>query len=109
MKTKLIFLLLLSTGFFFACISNKKQSNQTIIKSENTIVGKWERIGQTGPIGFEFKDNDVVEGDFGNDQTDDIIAKYELSGATFNLLIKKGKCARDLGSTRFIKQITMYP
>ncbi|MCU0552520.1 MAG: S8 family serine peptidase [Leptolyngbya sp. Prado105] len=42
----------------------------------NTIVGKWVRIGQTGPISFDFKENGLVEGDFGNDQ----IRPWEATG-----------------------------
>ena len=89
MKTKLIFMILLSSGVFFACNSNKKQVNQTITKSENTLAGKWVRIGQTGPIGFEFKENGLVEGDFGNDQTIDVIAEYRLSGDTITFIDKE--------------------
>ncbi len=97
MKTKLIFLILLSTGISFACNSNKKRTSQTITNSENTLIGKWVRIGQTGPIGFEFKDNGLVEGDFGNDQTVDIIATYELSGDTIKFIDKEGQMCTGYG------------
>jgi hypothetical protein len=90
MKTKLMFFILLSTGVSFACNSNKKQNNQTITKSENTIIGKWVRIGHTGPISFEFKDNGLVEGDIGNDQSVDLISRYELSGDTIRFIDKEG-------------------
>lgn len=97
MKTKLIFLILLSTGIFFACNSTKKKNNQTITKSENTLIGKWVRIGQSGPIGFEFKDNGLVEGDFGNDQTVDVLASYELSGDTIKFIDKEGQMCEGYG------------
>lgn len=97
MKTKLIFLILLSTGVFFACNSDKQQNSQTITTSENTIIGKWVRIGPTGPIGFEFKDNGLVEGDFGNDQTVDVIAGYELSGDTIKFIDKEKQMCEGYG------------
>ena len=97
MKTKLIFLILLSTGIFFACNSNQKQNNQITTKSEITLMGKWVRIGQGGPIGFDFKDNGLVEGDFGNDQTVDVIASYELSGDTITFIDKEGNMCQGGG------------
>lgn len=97
MKTNLIFLILLSTGILFACNSNNPRDNQTTTKSENTLIGKWVRIGQAGPIGFEFKDNGLVEGDFGNDQTVDIIAEYELSGDTITFIDKEGQMCEGNG------------
>ena len=97
MKTKLIFLILLSSGIFFACNSSKKQNNKTSTKSEKTLIGKWVRIGQTGPIGFEFKDNGLVAGDFGNDQTVDVIATYELSGDTIKFIDKEGQMCKGYG------------
>jgi tetratricopeptide (TPR) repeat protein len=97
MKTKLIFLILLSTGIIFGCNSNKKKYIQTITKAENTPIGKWVRIGQTGPIGFDFKDNGLVEGDFGNDQTVDAIARYELSGDTIKFIDKEGQMCEGEG------------
>jgi tetratricopeptide (TPR) repeat protein len=97
MKTRLFFLILLLSGIIFACNSNKKQHNQTITKSENTLIGMWVRIGQTGPIGFKFKDNGLVEGDFGNDQTIDVIARYELSGDTIKFIDKEGQMCEGYG------------
>ncbi len=97
MKTKFLFLITLSAGFLFACNSNKNQNNQTIREPENTLIGKWVRIGQTGPIGFEFKENGLVEGDFGNDQTVDAIAQYELSGDTITFIDEEGQMCEGQG------------
>ena len=97
MKTKLMFLILLLTGMFFACNSNTDENNQTITESENTLLGKWVRIGQMGPIGFDFKDNGLVEGDFGNDQTVDVVSSYELSGDTIEFTDQKGQMCEGSG------------
>ena len=69
MKAKLILLLSVLIVFLIACNSDNKQNNQAITKSENTLTGKWVRIGQNGPVGFDFKEDGLVECDFGNDQT----------------------------------------
>lgn len=97
MKTKLFFLIILVTGIIFACNSTKKQNNQTITKSENNLMGKWVRMGQTGPISFEFKENGLVEGDFGNDQTVDAVSRYELSGDTIKFIDKEGQMCEGYG------------
>ncbi|MFO7827208.1 MAG: tetratricopeptide repeat protein [Bacteroidales bacterium] len=97
MKTKLIFLILLSTVILFAFNSNKKQKNQTYTKSENMLIGKWVRIGQMGPISFDFKDNGLVEADFGNDQTVDVTSRYELSGDTIKFIDEEGQMCKEYG------------
>lgn len=97
MTTKIIYYLLFSTGIIFACNSNNMQNNQKNTKSENTLIGKWVRIGQIGPVGFEFKDSGFVEGDFGNDQTVDLISRYELSGDTIKFIDKEGHLCEGYG------------
>jgi hypothetical protein len=95
MKTKLILIFMIV--FFCSCNSNKKQDKQVIEEFDNTIVGKWVRIGHTGPISFDFKENGLIEGDFGNDQTIDVVAKYELSGDTIKFIDKEGKMCEGIG------------
>lgn len=107
MELKLIFSILLSTGIFYDCNSDKSQINQTITKSENKLIGKWVRIGQTGPIGFEFKDNGLVEIDFGFDHTIDGIARYELSADTIKFIDKEGQMCEGYGQYK-IYQTNYY-
>lgn len=97
MKAKLIFMIILTTGILFASSTDIEYNNQTITKSDNTLIGKWVRIGQTGPICFDFKDNGMVEGDSGNDQTVDVIAGYELSGDTIKFFDKEGQMCEGNG------------
>jgi tetratricopeptide (TPR) repeat protein len=96
MTTKLIYLIFMIV-FFCSCNSNKKKDKQVIEELCNTIVGKWVRIGHTGPISFDFKENGLVEGDFGNDQTIDIVTKYELTGDTIKFIDKEGKMCEGIG------------
>ena len=96
MRTNLIYIILMIV-FFCSCNSNNKQDNQAIKELDNTIVGKWVRIGHTGPISFDFKENGLIEGDFGNDLTIDIVAKYELSGDTIKFIDKEGKMCEGVG------------
>lgn len=106
MKTKLIYLTFMIV-FFCSFNSNKKQEKQVIEELDNTIVGKWVRIGQTGPISFDFKENGLVEGDFGNDQTIDIVAKYELSGDTIKFIDTEGKMCQGIGQYK-VNQTKYY-
>ncbi|MCF8389798.1 MAG: hypothetical protein K9H12_03835 [Bacteroidales bacterium] len=63
----------------------------------NTLIGKWVRIGQTGPISFNFKENGLVEADFGNDQIVDVITNYKLSGDTVSFIDKEGQMCEGYG------------
>ena len=44
------------------------------VHQNTTLIGKWVRIGPSGPVSFDVKENGTVEGDFGNDGTIDIIS-----------------------------------
>lgn len=106
MKTKLIYLTFMIV-FFCSFNSNQKQGKQVIEELDNTIVGEWVRIGQTGPISFDFKENGLVEGDFGKDQTIDIVAKYELSGDTIKFIDTEGKMCQGIGQYK-VNQTKYY-
>jgi tetratricopeptide (TPR) repeat protein len=96
MKTKLIYLIFMIV-FFCSCQSNEKQDKQVIAEPDNTLIGKWVRIGQTGPLSFDFKETGLIEGDFGNDGTIDVVAKYELSGDTVKFIDKEGQMCQGIG------------
>ena len=55
MNTKLLFLLLLLTGSIIGCRSGKEEKNNNLSTAEHDITGKWVRIGQNGPVAFDFK------------------------------------------------------
>ena len=97
MKAKLIFVIILSTGIVLACHSNNRIGNQTTSNSENILFGKWVRMSQTGPISFIFKDDGQVECDFGNDQTIDLVSRFELSGDTIKFIDKEGQICEGYG------------
>jgi tetratricopeptide (TPR) repeat protein len=44
------------------------------------LTGKWVRIGPAGPIALNFRSDGVVEGDFGNDGTIEIVSEYSTEG-----------------------------
>ena len=87
MKTISFYLISLIV-LFCSCNTSKEQEKKEIKEPNNTLIGKWVRIGPTGPISFNFKENGLVEGDFGNDQTVDVVAKYEISGDTIKFVDK---------------------
>ncbi len=96
MKRIPIFLILMIVTIW-SCIVDKKQETQTVTQPENNITGKWVRSGQTGPIGFNFKENGLIEADFGNDQSIDVVTQYELFGDTIKFIDKEGKMCQGAG------------
>lgn len=100
MKLRLILLIFIFIEAFAICSYgiNKNPINQEIEKADNFIVGKWVRIGHSGPICFNFKENGIVETDFGNDQTIDVVTRYEFSGDTIKFIDKEGKMCQGLGA-----------
>jgi hypothetical protein len=89
MKTKLLLVLLLMSGLIFGCRSGTNVKYQTVSTAEDDITGKWVRIGQNGPVAFDFKEDGTVEADFGNDQSVDAVSRYELSGDTIRFVDQK--------------------
>jgi tetratricopeptide (TPR) repeat protein len=71
------------------------------LKDEPGILGKWVRIGQNGPIAMEFKENGLVEADFGNDQTIDVISGYEIRNDTVIFIDKEGLMCKENGKYLF--------
>jgi hypothetical protein len=51
------FILTLLIVSFWSCNVNTNNEKQTFTKPEYSLIGKWVRIGPTGPIGFNFKEN----------------------------------------------------
>lgn len=96
MKTLPIISILIIVSFF-SCSYNKNQDKKAIIEPTNTIYGKWVRIGQTGPISFNFKENGLIEADFGNNQTIDVVSKFKISGDTINFIDEEGKTCQGIG------------
>ena len=96
MKTKFIVLVILIVGILFSCNKTEKK-NLKIIETYNPLIGKWLRIGHSGPVSFDFKDDGLVEGDFGNDQTIDVITKYEIKNDTIKFTDKQGQMCEGFG------------
>lgn len=107
MKTKLILATIFSAVVLLSYSSNKTPDDQSTTKTEYTLIGNWVRMGQMGPIGFAFKENRLVEVDFGNDQTVDAVATYEIAGDTIKFIDKEGQMCKGVGQYR-IEQTNYY-
>ena len=98
---KFIFLAFLVLGISSSCNQNKnkKKSIDTNIDTniDNSLIGKWVKFGPMGPMIFNFKDNGLVEGDFGDDQTIDVIDKYEVKNDTIKFTDKQGQMCAGFG------------
>lgn len=56
----------------------------------NPVLGKWVRMGPSGPMSLEFKNDGTVEVDFGNNKTVDVVTEYEIRHDTISFVDKKG-------------------
>lgn len=72
----------------------------TLTAQENTnpnLIGKWLRMSQTGPVALEFKPNGIVEVDFNNDQSVDVVSNYKIDKNTVEFSDKEGAMCPDPG------------
>jgi tetratricopeptide (TPR) repeat protein len=102
MRTYLIYFVLI-IAVIGSCTADKKGKIAIEKKPINKLIGKWVRIGHTGPISLSFKENGTVEGDFGNDQTIDIITNYQLSGDTIKFIDKAGNMCQGVGQYKLFQ------
>jgi len=98
--TLILFVIFIVGNLSGSCQStqNEYQNKQKVTIIDNSISGEWVRIGHTGPIRFNFKENGMVEGDFGNDQSIDIVSKYIMVNDTIYFQDKEGKMCPESGS-----------
>ncbi len=100
MKKAFILLTIITVGLLTSCNKSTRKIHQNDLestKTKNSFFGKWVRIGHSGPISFDFKENGIIEGDFGNDQTIDIISEYEIRNDTIIFKDKEGKMCPEKG------------
>ena len=69
----------------------------TAMAADIDITGKWVRIGQMGPIALEFKADGLVEGDFGNDKTVEIVSGYNIRGSEITFEDREGAACPEPG------------
>jgi len=106
MKAALILIVIFLIGYLTGFSQSTKHNNQNEQKvniTDNSIFGQWVRIGHTGPISLDFKENGIVEGDFGNDQTIEIFSKYKIKNDTINFRDEEGQMCQGNGSYTIYK------
>jgi tetratricopeptide (TPR) repeat protein len=85
MKTLSILLTaLLSLGLFSNALPEKPKTVSGV------VLGKWVRMGPSGPMSLEFKSDGTVEVNFGNNNTVDVVTEYEIRNDTIHFQDKKG-------------------
>ena len=65
------------------------------------IMGQWVRIGPAGPIALNFKSDGMVEGDFGNDGSIEIVSEYSTEGDHIIFSDKEGAACPEPGKYVF--------
>ncbi len=89
--TSYIIALFLMTIALSACKQRTKQKNHTKTITDNPIEGKWFRNGHQGATSLSFKNDGLVEVDFGNDSYVDVVTQYKLNNDTITFIDKEGK------------------
>ncbi|TXG35242.1 tetratricopeptide repeat protein [Seonamhaeicola maritimus] len=92
---KFMVVFLLFNGILFSC--NNSEKKQDAVNIDHPIVGKWIKVGHAGNTSFNFKKNGLVEGDFGNDKSIDVVAEYEIKNDTIKFVDKKGQACEGYG------------
>lgn len=103
----MIFLGLLTAGSLSAGGQDIQQGGQQDAKTGHPLTGTWVRIGHSGPVGLHFKNNGLVEGDFGNDGSVDVVDAYELHGDTVRFTDMEGQMCQGYGLYK-ISQTAYY-
>ena len=75
-------------------------AQQTDGTDQPDITGDWVRIGPAGPFALHFKTNGMVEGDFGNDQTIEIVSSYNIEGDQVTFHDREGVTCPEAGIYR---------
>ncbi|WP_340115092.1 tetratricopeptide repeat protein [Maribellus mangrovi] len=86
------------------CITTVTLTAQKNTKSD--LIGKWLRMSQNGPVALEFKKDGIVEVDFNNDQSVDVVSNYKIDKNTVEFSDKEGAMCLDPGVYKF--EITDY-
>ncbi|MBW6535310.1 MAG: tetratricopeptide repeat protein [Mariniphaga sp.] len=101
-KTILIFLLiLLFSESKNICAENNFQSIE-----KEFIRGKWVRMTQSGPVGFEFLKDGTVNVDFGIDGTVEVVSEFEMRNDTIFFNDEKGEMCPESG--RYKMDVTNF-
>ena len=75
----------------------KETDELNITKIDNPVLGTWIKTSPAGTNSFTFKENGIVEGDFGHNGTVDIIAAFEIKGDTMVFSDKEGLTCPESG------------
>lgn len=67
------------------------------MEDRTDITGQWVRIGPAGPMALNFKSDGIVEGDFGNDRTIEIVSEYGIKGDHIIFNDKEGAACPEPG------------
>ena len=98
MKNPILFISAVLIVIFFGCQENYNKKNfDESAGNKEFYHGKWIRMTPNEPIGLNFKNNGIVEIDFGNNKSIDIISSYKVSNDTIEFIDEKGKACQDSG------------
>ena len=62
-----------------------------------SVLGKWVRLTQSGPVGLEFKENGIAEVDFGINGTVDVVSEFAIRNDSILFVDNKGEMCPEHG------------
>lgn len=86
---------------FISCNTKTEKEKPGLITEvhiDNPILGTWIKSGPAGETAFTFKENGIVEGDFGKDGAIDIKAVFSIHGDTISFADKEGVTCPNIGT-----------
>jgi hypothetical protein len=76
------------------------------VENSVSIVGKWLRMTPSGPVSLDFKDEGLVEVDFGNDNNTDVVSGFNVEKEIITFTDKDGSMCPEGGVYKL--EITDY-
>jgi hypothetical protein len=67
------------------------------LENSVSIVGKWLRMTPSGPVSLDFKDEGLVEVDFGNDNNTDVVSGFIVEKEIIKFTDKEGSMCPEGG------------
>jgi tetratricopeptide (TPR) repeat protein len=96
MRNSIILLAVLLIGSVIP-YQSRAMKDPALTADNDDIAGQWIRYGPSGPISLEFKSNGMVEGDFGMDNSIEIISAYIIENGIIRIEDKEGVACPEAG------------
>ncbi|MCG8559764.1 MAG: hypothetical protein MI824_08195, partial [Hyphomicrobiales bacterium] len=84
-------------------LAGAAKDHKNVQAAKTDWQGKWVRMAPSGVIGLEIKADGLVTVNFGNDQTVEVVAQYEIHHDTITFHDQEGKMCQGAGTYTLYK------